>query len=281
MISSAYLDALQIHATSSYSLRKGSSGFGTPAPRRESSERPRRHGERDRTRYYSGRVFNLRGYAKGTTPALAWAAFDTLKGAIELGDTAHVLKFTRLGLAYAERALVRVASEVKEDEIGAPSKRIGWTAQLVAEDPRLYADALTNASYSPSTAGIGLVFPVTFPLAFLGAAGSTMTATNAGNAPTPPVWTITGPATTPGIRNETTGEEILTTAQLLAGETLTIDVDARTVKLLGSTLRPDLIDAAASSWFELGAGASIIRLTGSGFVSGQTQLAVSFRDARL
>jgi hypothetical protein len=283
VIDSLFLDALQVHnvatAFSDTLALTKVGGLGAPVPRGDTSSRPRRDGELDRTTFYAGRIVTLEGYAQGATQAAAWAAIDALKGAVALGSD-HVLKFTRQGLAYAERATVRASSELAY-ELAGKRKRIKWAVALRAADPRLYADIATSANYSPSTSGSGITFPLTFPLTFLGAAGATMTVTNGGNYKTPPVFTITGPATTPGIRNETTGEELVTTATLLAGETLTIDVAARTVLAAGGVLRPDLIDPAASSWFELGAGATVLRLTGSGFAAGQSSLAVAFRDARI
>jgi hypothetical protein len=279
MLDSAYLDALQIHNAATLAVSKAH-GFGVPAPRVESSQRPRRHGERDTTRFYAGRILSLEGIARGATTAAAWQAIEDLAAALALDGAEQVFKFTRSGLAYAERCLVRAATPL-EFELQGIRKQIKWAVSLRAADPRFYADTPTSASYQPSTAGSGISFPISFPLTFTGAAASTMTVTNGGNFPTPPVWTITGPATAPAIRNETTGEQIVTTAALLAGETLTIDVAARTVTLLGSTLRPDLIDAAQTDWFELLAGANVIRLLGSGFAAGQTTLAVSYRDARI
>lgn len=281
MIASAYIDALQIHATSALAISR-TRGLGSPVPRRESTLRPSRHGERDTTRFYAGRVIELEGLATGATQADAYAAIDALKGALALGSE-HVLKFTRQGLAYAERAVIREGSALEFELVG-KRKTIKWAVALVAADPRLYADTLSSGSYDPTQAGSGsgVNFPLTFPLDFgSGSSSGSLQLTNAGNFPTPPVWTITGPAVNPELRNDTTGESIFTTGlSLNAGAQIVIDVAARDV-LVSGTSRPDLIDAASTIWGELAPGVNVVRLVGSGFVAAQTLLECSFRDARI
>lgn len=282
MIASAFVDALQVHGgANGLALTKGG-GFGSPVPRRDSTARPSAHGELDRTRYYAGRVLDLTGRAQGATPAEAWAGIELLQGALALGSE-HVFKFTRQGFAYAERCVVRVASGLEYDLAGT-RRSIKWAVQLVAADPRFYADAESSGSYDPTTApdGQGVVFPLTFPLNFAGAAvGAELTLENGGNFPTPPRWTIDGPAINPQIRNDTTGEAIHTIGlELLAGDALTIDVGLRDATIAG-TSRLDVIDASATVWGELVPGPNVIRLLGSGFEGGSSMLTGRFRDARI
>lgn len=259
-------------------------GLGSPAPRASHSQRPRYHGDVDRTAYYGPRVINLAGWASGADPGDAWATVDTLKGWLALaGD--HVAVFRRTGLAYDERVTFRVDGEVQATPRGPLSRTIAWAATLYCADPRVYADALSSGQYDPTTSstGVGIDFPMTFPLRFAGAGTTTLLVTNGGNYKTPPTLTITGPATPTAIDNETTGESIYFTGLALsAGDAVVVDVARRQVRLgAAGTVRQDLVDASLTKWLELAPGPNSLRLRGGGFVAGQTQLAVSYRDARV
>jgi len=105
---------------------------------------------------------------------------------------------------------------------------------------------------------------------------------NEGTIASPPVFTITGPVTNPIIDNDTTGQSIYTQETALsAGQTLTIDVANRSVVLDGTTGRPDLINVALTNWFSIRPGVNQLRLRGSDMASTQTNLAVTFRNARI
>jgi hypothetical protein len=259
-------------------------GFGwTKAPRTQRRARPRGHGSVDLTRYYDGRLYHLSGLIYGVSEADAQARLDALEQELALdGDS---VRFTWLlaGRTEPEWADVRVDGDLTYEFAADSRSVIKWALTLFSGDPRRYGSSQRIASYDPTTAGsgAGLQFPVSFPLTFPGVEVSNLKATNAGNFETPPVLTITGPVTNPTIDNDTTGESIVTTGlTLAAGEEAVIDVGAKTLTLAG-TQRPDLIDASATTWFGLKAGTNLLRLRGTGMSSGETELAVSFHDARI
>lgn len=260
-------------------------GLGSPDPRRSISPRPRYHGDVDRTLYYNSRVVDLTGWASGVDYGDAWLTVDLLKQWLALGSD-HVAVFRRTGLTFDERVTFRVAGAVQANPRGPLSRTFAWAATLFCSDPRLYADTLSTGVYDPTTAstGVGVKMPMTFPMTFTGTSTTTLKVTNGGNFRTPPVFTITGPGTPTAIDNETTGESIYFTGlSIAAGATVVVDVAARTVRLGGTTgtLRQDLIDASLTKWLELAPGMNSLRLRGVGFTAGQTQLAVSYRDARI
>ena len=276
MIESAYIDAVQIHRTTVRHLHE-LAGLGSPSPRAERTENPTEHGDRDDTLWYSSRTINVRGSVYGDSPAAAWAELDTVQGAFLLGAT-RVLKFERSGLGYSERCYVKVAGEFTPT-LRALVRRIPYTVQLLAGDPRIYRDTATTGSYTPSSGGSGVAMPLVFPLVFSGGSGATVDLTNAGTVATPVVWTITGACVGAAVVNETTGERLAlkSTAELFAGDVLVLDVAARTCTLNGVS-RPDLIDAATARWWQLPAGTSTIRLA---YASGTPSLAWSYRSARM
>lgn len=262
-------------------------GLGSPPPRQDVRDKAQRHGSIDRTRFYQPRLVEVSGVLvlQGSDPATFWAEVDAFKGAFALGSE-HVVRFRRLGMPFDERLTCRVAAELKADYNYETPNVLEWDVAFLAADPRIYADVATTARYSPSASDGGVTFPLDFPLSFTGGGSSTdgslMTVTNAGNFWTPATFDVAGPADAGfSIVNETTVESIVTTGMTLAaGDSITIDVDTRDV-LVGGTSRPDLIDAALTTWFELGAGNSLIRLHGSGFAEDVTTLTATFRDARI
>lgn len=281
MLESAYIDDLQIHGGDAYGII--TFGMGSPAPRAVVDLRPSEHGATDDTRWYGPRAFEVGGRVLGPDTAGLWPLVDALKASLVLGSW-HVLKFRRSGLSYDERCLVRVDSAVDIPLVLGSTRMVSFGVSLFAADPRIYTDTQSSSSYDPTTSGTGgLVFSLDFPLDFDVAAGSAqLVADNEGTIETPPRFVITGPVTNPIIDNDTTGLSIYTTGVALAsGDTLVIDVATRTVLLNGTTLRPDLIDVALTTWFSLVPGTNLLRLRGSGMTASATELAVTFRSARI
>lgn len=285
-VTEAYIGALQVHGGGTGIELTRFRGFGgSPIPRRERFARARRHGSVDRTQFYEGRIFELAGGMYADSDQALWGLLDSLKEEVALAENAlALLRWHRQGLSDDEQSEVKVEGELEyEFAAGEPLGLLKWALTLFAPDPRIYGATLKAGSYDPTTAGtgFGLAFPLAFALTFPGEGSAThLSVENQGRYPTPPVLTATGPVTNPIFENDTTGEFITTQElALLAGQTLEIDVAARSVILDGMAERPDFIDASATTWWELVKGVNLLRLNGQAMVGGQTQLAVSFRDA--
>lgn len=281
VIESAWLDNLQIHKAGGLAITDMS--LGSPAPRAVVENRPGDHGAVDSTRFYGPRTIELTGYVGASTHPEFIGRVDNLLGRLALGSV-HVLRFRRLGDTNDLRCMVRVDSGVDMSAGEHPSPFARWGVSLFCADPRLYSDTLTVASYDPTDAGSdGLVFPLGFPLVFGAEDGvGVLTVENAGTVSTPPVLTVTGPVTNPTIDNETLGLSIRTqNCGLASGDTLVVDVAERVVRLNGTTSRPDLVDTARTHWWELAPGPNRLRMRGSGMVSAETELEVSFRSAHI
>jgi hypothetical protein len=160
-----------------------------------------------------------------------------------------------------------LAMECRPRQRTAPLDVEGWTVaqvasvavQLHATDPRLYAAPSTALVASVPTPGGGLTFPVTFPASFGGGSSTAnLFPNNTGNIEMRPVLVITGPCTNPRVINSATGWALTFTnpAQtgytLNAGDTLTIDLDARTILYLvnGTTVASSVRNwlVAGSIW---------------------------------
>lgn len=282
MLTSAYIDTFQIHGGSN-GLGLTGTDLGSPAPRPVADVRPYQHGAVDRTAYYGPRVLELRGCIHATDKATLWSLLDDLKGNLALGST-HVLKFRRDGETFDQRAEFRVDGPVLTPVAsGMTGPYVTWSVAIFCADPRFYSDTESSASYDPTTTGTGgLLFSLDFPLEFSGDGSATLDVVNEGNVGTPPTFTITGPVTNPIIDNDSTGESIYTTGvALTSSQTLVINVADRTCLLDGTTNRPDLIDASATTWFDLEPGTNQLRMRGLGMSSGQTALSVIYRSARV
>lgn len=149
--------------------------------------------------------------------------------------------------------------------------------RLFAEDPRIYAAQVSSTDIAFSFGAVtGFGFNMGFDLGFGGSATTDGAfVNNAGNRPTPPTFTITGPCTSPSIRDETYGNILAFNITLASGETLVIDTKYRTVRFNGSSNRRNTM--TNFDWFFLNPGDTFIRY-GASSGSGSS-LNVSFRSA--
>jgi hypothetical protein len=288
VISKAQVDALVIHQAGSgpavvpYSLSGITGLLGSPQPRADVRDRPRYYGVTDRSRWYTGRIVDLTGRVYGDDQLQLQNNLDQLRQALRV-DTEHVLQFRRIGFTEDEQVAFRIQSAL---EVSPPpwTRSLRWSATLLCSDPRIFSSALHVASYDPTVgaAGAGLVFPLVFPLDFgAGAGGTLLTVANAGTIETPPLLQVTGPVTGFAIDNQTTIETIEgTDHELLTGEVMVIDVVERLVTINGEE-RAEVISAEDTVWFELPPYPCDLRLRGDAMVTGQTELQVTWRDARI
>lgn len=149
--------------------------------------------------------------------------------------------------------------------------------QVYAEDPRQYTPIL-ETGYVPwaaaPTNGIG--FNLGFSFGFgTTASMDNVTVVNSGNREAPAIITITGPVANPRIVNDTLGKTLLFTITLGAGDTLTIDLGHKTVRLnetsnqRGSLQSPD--------WFLLQPGNNLFRYQGDSGAG--SSMKIEFRSA--
>lgn len=283
-LASAAIDDLAIHdvtrindPTFPYQLR---SAKRTIVPRRVEQTRTNRHGINDYTKpWFGAQTIDIAGYVWAPTDLGAEDAYDALTQRLT-GEGTHVFKFRRLGRAEDEQAIVTLGA-IDDPEAKGYSRTIKYAATLIGADPRVYTAALKGGSYDPtvSLSGGGVAMPLTFPLTFSTTTATELFVTNAGNAKTPPTFTIKGPVAAPIIDNDTTGESFYINYTLGASDTIVVDMGARTLTLNGA-LRRDLVIVSGTTWFSLVPGQNALRLRGTGMAAGVTSLAVRYRDAR-
>lgn len=279
MIDYAYLDALQVHGGGVIKVTRFP--FGSPAPRAVAEPRPGEHGATDSTELYGPRVWEVTGNIEAASSDAMWAALDELKANLQLGAW-RVLRFRRAGLTFDEQARVRVDSPVDATGGTRAAPFITWGVSLFAPDPRVYAATVSSGDYDPTDTGSGgLSFPLVFPLVFGAGGAAALQVENEGTIATPAVLTVTGPVVNPTLDNDTVGASIRTTGlELDVGEVAVFDTDSRTLVVNGNP-RGDLVDVALTDWWHLARGVNQLRLRGGGMSAGQTELAVTYRSARI
>lgn len=131
---------------------------------------------------------------------------------------------------------------------------------FVATDPVKYG-AEQQVTISLGTPGVGLTYPVTYPIVYTGSALSGI-----GSAPNDGFkavhWSavLNGPMLNPRLEHIESGRFIRVSADLLAGETLTLDSRSGALLFGGTSPRPTW-QAPGSSWFQLAPGPNSLRLT--------------------
>ena len=285
MLTNAYIDATQIHPEKGIAQpgRIGIlsvQGLGSPSPRTERFDLPRRHGAVDRTQFYAPRVLDIQGRIWADSDADVITTLDLLKQRLALDGADQVFKFRRSAMTVDEYLNVRVASPLEWDLIPGRHQYLLWAVQLVAADPRMYSNTLQTSTQLQTLAPGGMPLPIVFPIVFSGSGGSSLTITNGGNFPTPPTIRVYGPVVSPVVANQTKDKQVATTVTLGSSDWIEIQVANRKL-LLNNVQRNDLIAPATTQWFDLAAGANVLRLVGSGIVSGTTSLVCEWRDARI
>jgi hypothetical protein len=125
------------------------------------------------------------------------------------------------------------------------------TLTLRLSDPRYYEQYERVAISSPPAPDGGRALPITLPTTIAAPATRPSVVTlDAGEAPVDPVIEFTGPALSPTIFNESTGQSLFfPELYLREGQAGIADFDARTVTLDGQSIR-DWIDWNYSGWFD-------------------------------
>ncbi|MGW4803009.1 phage distal tail protein [Kitasatospora sp. NPDC004272] len=223
---------------------------GSPV-RTQYSDRAQDHGAWAGPTYLAARPITISGTVTAPDLATLDAAQDQLSEAAALTDTLLVV-----GESVPKQALVRRSGEVlwrmETDRIAS------YSLMLTAADPRRYSTTLQQVSAGLPVSTGGLTLPITVPITITaGSTSGALTLTNAGLIGTRPVYTLTGPAPTPTVLTQYQdgrSDALLYSDSLAAGDTLVIDVDARTVTLNGTVSRRRYL---SGTWPEIPPGQSV------------------------
>lgn len=216
------------------------------------ADRPQRDGGFDAASFRSVRVITLEGLAIAPDQDTRERAKDRI-GSV-LADGSALAELTVQERTATRRAMVRLSSGTKIVDKGPYS--FEFSLQVTAPDPVRQGVEEHTVSCGLPRPGPGVTFPLAFPLRFGDPVNGSLSLTNAGTAPAWPLWTVTGPCNQPVIRNDSTGQRLAFGLRLLDGDTLKIDVAARTVILGGASRRSALLPRSA--WFRLPPGSTAV-----------------------
>ena len=125
-----------------------------------------------------------------------------------------------------------------------------WLLQLVADDPRILAAALTATTGLPAVSG-GLTVPFAVPFAINSTVASGVcTLNNPGTATGPVRLRIDGPCTGPIITHVSSGAQLVfsSTLVLAVGEWIDVDMEAHTVLANGQSSRAGYVPITGRGW---------------------------------
>jgi hypothetical protein len=174
-------------------------GWGVPKPTLQVVQRPGGHGGFSGSSFIGPRNLVVKGHTR-TTPTNLSYAMDQLYSAFSEDPT--VLEVNEQGRK--RRCTVRRSDEIIPTWVG--DTTCEWSAQVVADDPRMYGDPVTISTGLPSSTG-GLTLPATFPIMFTGVTVSGLVRIdNPGNIAAPLMVRFDGDVTGPRIYHQQTGK---------------------------------------------------------------------------
>jgi hypothetical protein len=249
-------------------------GWDSPEVRAEFTEREADHGAWASPVYLGSRPVTLAGTIVAPSRDLLESAMERLRAAAALTDTVLTVWET-----VSKQATVRRSGKLLTQYV--TDTKATFSVMVTAADPRRYSTTQQSGTTGlPATTG-GLAFPSAFPLTFSATVVSgQINAVNSGSADSRPVLTITGPVVAPVIAAlypDGTVRQLIYSLDLVTGDVLTIDVDARTV-LLGTVSRRRFM-TVAGGWPTIPASSAVNYQFQSGTYNATAMLTATWRSA--
>lgn len=265
---------LMIPGSRALSSAEGLAGIVT---RQVSSTATGMHGRVNRSRYRDGHAITLTGLVRGDNEDEAWDAYDAISRALASAvDTGRLMRWTAGGRELQQE--IRLVALTPALEVGPNLLR--YQAQLDAPDPRGYSQDEETALLA-HTGGGGDTFPDTFPDLFAASTGWVTTAENLGTVPTPPEFILTGALTDPVVTMDGSDDAVLAiSGEIASGDSLHVFTGppSRRVLLNDTANRINLVDFAATRWFEIPPRTHTFRLTGT-LIGPDAGVEIRFRHA--
>jgi Phage tail protein len=226
-----------------------------------------------------GRLIAIEYEVHAGTDAAFRADLDALGAALApIALTEQPLAFLLPGMVQLGRqSYVRPLTRACVVDIDYTHRIARGVMHLFATDPRLYDVTLNSQTAGLPAGNGGLTWPTAWPISWGSAgAGGLLTCTNAGTFESRPVLTITGPIDNPTISNLTTGQSFTLAITLIGGDSLVIDMRAKTVVLNGTASRRG--NATVANWWTIIPGNNSIQFSANTVQVG-SQLTVAFASA--
>jgi len=249
-------------------------GWGSPGSTVEFTQRARGDGATASEPFLKPRTMTMAG-------SITTTDLGSLSGAVDRLIAAFMLD--QFLLTVNEQGRIRSVMAQRQDEVIVTwlnAYEAEFSAQVVAKDPRKYGDLLTTSTLLPSSSG-GLVRPSTWPRTWSGVSGSgQVVVTNTGNVPAPVWLRIDGPVPAGGWTVTHVGKKqslaFATSLALVAGEFITVDMEAREVLAQGQAPRAGYV--TSRGWFTLDPGDNTIAFSAANY-SPTAQLTITTKPA--
>ncbi len=205
------------------------SGWGTPPLEYQTERGPFQHGESVRDYFLRPRIIQLLIRQQFCAREDYWTGRAALLNAVRPNRQALPggVQPGMLRLTLPDGSRRSLDCYLQEGPRFEPRSLTGWdewafqeVLRFVAYNPVIYDPTVETATF---TTDPNLVFPITFPIIFGGIAGE-LDVTYAGTWQEYPTITITGPAESPRILNQTTGETLALDYDVAGGEVVTINL---------------------------------------------------------
>ena len=209
---------------------------------------------------------------------LSWEG--VVKGASARQTLASILIGSLKTLKFGTCDGLSLQTDVELNRMVMPAKQDQgkYMFDVTAPDYRLVAQALSTDSTQITVLTGGTAIPTIVPISFTSTGGTPpLTVTNNGTVNASPIFTILGPGTDFIVQNQTTGELFNIGLTLLAGETIVINIQERTI-IKGSTNQYG--DFSGDFW-ELAPGDNEIFFNATTGSTVATLLTVNYRDSYL
>lgn len=210
---------------------------------------------------YSARVISLAGTAIAPDRVGMLAAKDRIKACI----TARSKSLLRVEEDHLTRqALVRLTDQIDLADKG--STGFTWTLVVTADDPRRYAaEPMIGSTRLPAAEDVGRTYPRTYPRTYggytPGHSGAVQVTQRGDYDLTPARISISGPVADPRIAHVQSGRMLGFALTVPIGQTLDIDLGAKTALLNGTASRVGTL-VPGSAWFLLSPGANEVQFRG-------------------
>lgn len=162
-----------------------------------------------------------------------------------------------------------------------PEEGQGWVQHrlvMMCDDPLVYSAEQSSVGLGLEQESDGVEFDMVAPITFgVSASPGTAVAVNEGNSNTFPTIQILGPVTNPIVLNETYDEAIRINLTVAPGDSLSIDMQSRSVLLNGTASRRFAVSNTSTFW-ALRPGVNQLRFIASGYDS-DALATVSWRSA--
>lgn len=229
--------------------------------------------------HITSKIFPLSGEVWAATIDGAWSEWDAIANAfIACKDSLATARWKRAGGTKEYSRRVKLAGPV-EPPITDGQSFVAYQVTFRSPDPCAYGSATKSVSIDPTVGSVGgISIPLVFPLDLGGSSTAGFTLTNEGNYRSRRVtYTLTGPWTTPGLTNQTTGKSITAVGLTLAAtETLVVDCDLRTVQYQAADAS-SYITWRTDRWPVLEPGGNVVIPTG--FPASGSLFAATYLDA--